>query len=1178
MPVFDDLAPGTYNVWVSNQDGTCPVSWNNQITLTEPEAATILSVNFSNPTNCDVNDGSITIQANLQNLLYSIHGAEGPWQENNTFGQLTENYYQVWVSNLDGSCQIQWESVIHLESPLAPTIEDVFGIHPSNCGAADGSIVITVSGGSGGYLFSLSGIEGSWQYSNSFPGLSAGSYQVWVSNQDGSCPTQSSTIVQLTTPSTPEISQVSVTQITDCDLSNGIISIHSTAQLFSIYGPEGPWSESPLFTQLQAGYYNVWVADSSTECSTQWSELVHIYEPSRPAIIKVEFAHPSDCQDNNGFISILATGASSPLLYSINGLQGPWYDSSVFEGLSGGTYDIWVSNADTICVVNWHDPISLESPELPDIQNVFTTNPSDCDSLNGSISIVGTGDEYSIDGNYWSGDPNFSDLGSGIYTVIARTSGCTTLWPDTIVMTVPQSPYISDVSVTLPTDCVTNNATLLIYGFSTSGQNIQYSIRENEWTENPLFENLEPGTYFPAIRNIDGSCTQTYQLPVIIDPFQFPDIVNASLVVHDSCMLSSAHLVIHVDSIIADIEYSITGAEGPWQSSPVFDNIVANTYLPAVRLLSGNCLSIGDSLAVSLGEFPQIDSITISQLPDCNGENATIQFHADNPLRYLYSLDGGILWQNLHDINPLSVGHYSFIVRDSSTNCINDVPVNLHIPPVQIPSIDSITTVHNTLCLRGNGQIEIFLDNQINFEISIDEGNTWLQNTTAINNLSAGIYELLIRFEGQTCSKTLDSIIIFDNPVLPEIDSITTESANNCLSNNGRIDLHVSDNSNYSYSIDQGFSWQNAPLFTQLIPGDYLIIIKDESSQCQQTATVSIEGITTFQLSVAEIEHPICEGDTTGSVTLQSYGGIQPIRWTWEDEYILPERTHMIPGIYTITATDNRGCSDSLIIEIYQPLSFDTIATLVRDTSLCPMQAIEYRLDFNSWTDIMWTTPQGAIRQSPIFTTEGPGQYNLVLVSPSGCIYEDSFFILQSTDLLEADFLMPTDALVGEPVVFVDITWPVPDSIVWIYDQDIQTIEELPTQEIVRFHSPGEYTVQLLAYYGGCYGLLDKKIRIHENQDSIPIPIEIQAADIIQSATVFPNPNTGAFQLQLMLKEPKSVYLWLFRPDGILAEQLELAGDSHYLASFQLTNDVKGVYTMIVQSETAWRHLHIIVQ
>lgn len=120
--------------------------------------------------------------------------------------------------------------------------------------------------------------------------------------------------------------------------------------------------------------------------------------------------------------------------------------------------------------------------------------------------------------------------------------------------------------------------------------------------------------------------------------------------------------------------------------------------------------------------------------------------------------------------------------------------------------------------------------------------------------------------------------------------------------------------------------------------------------------------------------------------------------------------------------------------------------------------------------------------------------------------------------------------------------------------------------------------VRMLAYYGGCYGVLDKKIRIHESQDSIPVPVEMQATDIIQSATVFPNPNTGSFQLQLMLKEQNSVNLWLFRPDGILVEQRERVGNHQYLESFQLNNEAKGVYTMIVQSEDAWRYLHILIQ
>jgi uncharacterized repeat protein (TIGR01451 family) len=108
-------------VVVSNADATCPVIYPT-ITLVGHVAPTLLAVNFAQPSDCDVSDGTITILATGGNapLQYSIDSMQ-TWHNYNVFTNVGPGYYYIFVRNADGSCAVAYAGnpIISCEFDLA---------------------------------------------------------------------------------------------------------------------------------------------------------------------------------------------------------------------------------------------------------------------------------------------------------------------------------------------------------------------------------------------------------------------------------------------------------------------------------------------------------------------------------------------------------------------------------------------------------------------------------------------------------------------------------------------------------------------------------------------------------------------------------------------------------------------------------------------------------------------------------------------------------------------------------------------------------------------------------------------------------------------------------------------------------------------------------------------------
>ncbi len=176
---------GTYYAYYFDAIANCysPVSVAVTVTINTAPAAPTTTV--SQPT-CAVATGTITVTAPANNVTYSFDNGT-TFQATATSNPLATGTYQVRVKDNATNCISTATATIINAQPASPTISSVLKGDPSvsSCPALnDGTISVTANGSNLQYSINNGA---TWQVSNTFAGLVAGSYTVKVKDNTSTC-------------------------------------------------------------------------------------------------------------------------------------------------------------------------------------------------------------------------------------------------------------------------------------------------------------------------------------------------------------------------------------------------------------------------------------------------------------------------------------------------------------------------------------------------------------------------------------------------------------------------------------------------------------------------------------------------------------------------------------------------------------------------------------------------------------------------------------------------------------------------------------------------------------------------------------------------------------------------------------------------------------------------------
>ena len=1033
LGVFDelsqsDLPSGDYNILITDTKG-CEESLT--VNLEGPLEITV--VETINPVFCNgESTGSIELEVTnpIGNLNVLWVGNVINTSDLNQFN-LQAGPYEVTLTD-DNGCEYI-ETFIIEEPEEMEVLEDITNV--SCNGLAEGSILLTVSGGSTPYSTSLPSTEpnpGEFLLDN----LIAGTYTVDVTDDEGCVVSVPFDVTE------PELLQV------DLSFEDPICFGQPSGSITLIVsGGSAPysieWVELGVFDELSqsdlpSGDYNILITDTK---GCEESLTVNLEGPLE--ITVVETINPVFCNgESTGSIELEVTNPIGNLNVLWVGNVINTSDLNQFN-LQAGPYEVTLTD-DNGCEFNGAYEI-LESPEFEVNETII--NPL-CFGEQGEISIEINGGQEPYEVSWAELEaPNqqtITDLPTGTYTVtVVDENLCEVTASYEITLS---DEIIVTVEVTQP-DCILQSGTIEIVnitgGTTPSGALNEYTI---DWTGinaqgQTLVSELNLGEYAVTISD-DSDCEVTEFF--IIDESDLLEVTETVMPVF--CFGGNE----------GSIELELFGATEPLDV--VWTGEVANNSdLNQFNLSAGSySLDILDGAGCNFSAIYEVTEgaeIEITELitqPGCPGTLGSIEITeltgGTNPYSFIW-LEVDAPDQNL--IENLESGDYTIQVTDN-TNCIIQEVYTITEPGV----IEVSSEVTDVLCNganTGSMSVNIDSDNPIEDISWFDDGvllTDGLINT--IENLSSGMYSVEIT-DDQGCSVS-ETILISETEALLISADV---SGVNCLGDsNGSILITVTGGLEpytltWSGPVEIANN-QYSP--ANLTTGDYIASITDDEG-CNASQEFSV--LSPDSLSINEtITNESCFGNGDGVIALELIGGTEPFTIDWIDSDVdLETLTNLSPGEYSVIITEGNGCQ---LIETYEVESTSQLVEEIEITNMCFGEpgtgAINILVagEASSYS-ISWTG-NGLVSDQTSITDLNEGCYTLEVLDANSCLYVEEICITSLDEIILNTSVIGNECFADEQgQIELEVSGGEPDySVEWLnsdaeFVSDQLTVTQLAT-------------------------------------------------------------------------------------------------------------------------------------
>ncbi|WP_298238093.1 T9SS type B sorting domain-containing protein [uncultured Algibacter sp.] len=703
--IFTGLPIGNYIITVINLDTGCSLQTTHYVN--DPNTFEF-NVDVLNDVTCfNAADGSVNItfidrvptpSDESGAFNYTIVDATGTTV---TTGS-TANAGPVTVSGLASGTYILTGTLLNIPfctisenftitAPTAPlTISETHTEITCVSGNNDGSISASATGGwPGAYEYQLEITSGAiitpYSTTSSFTDLTAGIYTVSVRDSQGCV---SSTNVSLNNPppinatiaATPTLltcfgdtnATITVSNVTGGQGSNYTYTLNTLTPTISSSGPQ----ISNIFTGLGAGTYNVTVIDGFN-CVFTTSDIT-ISAPTE--IIASLVKDTSLTCNNDATLTLSATGGTGIYEYSsipnFATVLGSFTTQAIFF-VPAGTYQYYVRDANG-CVAVVSNEITIDP--LPALMVTLDTTNASINCAGDTTGVIVAEAEGGL-GNYiytlQDGAGNdltgatqnspgvFTDLPIGTYQVQVESGDCLEV-SSQVTITEPSTP-LSETHTVTPVTCAGGDDGIIEITATGGTGIIKYAIspRLDQFFDDPIFDNLAPGTYDIIVQDELG-CYVTFT-ETLIDPIPVSIIIVPNSILPEVCD-GDMNGEFSIDISGGNLPYSVSldDINGTYTTGTAtqtqfdFIGLIGGDHIVYVR----DALDCESEWNITFPESIIINpEVTVEYSCTNNISNSlvTVTVDASNTdlSQFDYSLNGGPYQASNVFINvPAGIGHY----------------------------------------------------------------------------------------------------------------------------------------------------------------------------------------------------------------------------------------------------------------------------------------------------------------------------------------------------------------------------------------------------------------------------------------------------------------------------------------------------------------------------------------
>ncbi len=691
------LSANTYTLQVRDTNSCLQTA---SFIISQPAVLTsLMSSTYANVKCFGGSDGQALVSVSggtpVYNYNWSPSGGNGPIGTGLLAGNDT-----VTITDFNGCVTSSFVTIIEPSLPVTATAS----VSKLNCfGDADGSIGISISGGTPGYSFQWTPVVSA---SDTAFGLPAGNYSILVSDTNN-C--QANIFVTIVQP--PALTGNLVSVNPSCSLSNG--SVNS-----QISGGTPPYAYLWLpstssysgINSLGSGLYTFKVTDSLNCSITLSSNLIGVSGPSAA----ISSSQNVSCFGGiDGSATVNITNGTAP--FSISWL--PYGGSNLTaSALTAGTFTVNVTDAAGCAAAP--DSTVLNEPVQIGVTVLSVTNVLCHGGNNGAAAVAVTGGTGNVYTYSWS--PVNSSLSSdanltaGTYTVnVTDQKNCV----QSISVNVFEPPLlISSIDTIINPTCFNGRGSASILS---SGGTPPYRYQWTPWVDGQggnTASNIGIGTYTLSITDTNG-CNALRNV-LITQPLQ----VITSAGPNDTLCLGQSGSVSASASGGAGQYYFTWQPSGAVNSGTLNINPVATTIYSVIAFDQLGCIGTTDTTEAVIFSLQAANVHVLATTPICPGQNSSISVQTagtTGPLTYQwnYNLGSG---PGVYVTTPSQPTTYIVTV---STMCGISVTDSVRVLFNPQPVV-TITHDTNVLCVPAAMQ---FYDNSVSGNPN-DPINSWIWN------------------------------------------------------------------------------------------------------------------------------------------------------------------------------------------------------------------------------------------------------------------------------------------------------------------------------------------------------------------------------------------------------------------------------------------------------------------
>lgn len=1058
----DQTATATYTV--TPKSGTCIGATFTIVVTVNPSP----KVQFSgaNQILCSGSDSSAILLSSLTtgnvtfgwtaNVPNGISGAttsgtgEIPVQNlvNTTTNPLTVVYTAVATLENNGViCQGQpfnYSITINPSVITSYILSNYNGFNVSAAGGNDGSINMSVSGGSGTYTYLWTGPNGFNATTQDIANLFAGSYTITIN--DGVCEPVV-VIIVVTEPLPFEILEAIDAHINVVchGYATGAIKIDVTSESVGPYdyvltaqgggiigNVMNQTATSHTFTGLTAGTYDVTVTDANGSIKTILGII--ITEPTGITTAISATTNVLCFGGNNGSATVTASGGSGTLTYSWNTL--PEQTLPTATGLTAGTYVVTITDSNNCSTTQ---QIIISEPDAITTTINAQTNVACFGESTGSATVVPTGGvapyTYLWNTAGAATTPTVSGLAAGIYLVsVTDANNCTQTQTVTILQ--PVAALSASITATANISCFGGNNGSATVTASDATAPYTYS-----WNTTPVqtlatANGLLAGTYNVTITDANGCLTSS---SVTLTE---PEGITAVILDQTNVFCSGSSTgSATVGTTGGTMPYSYSWNTTPIQTSATAINLALGTYIVTVTDDNGCSTTQQVIITEPNGIVTSIDSqINVGCFGENTGSATITATGGTGSLSYAWDT---VPVQNTLTATGLTAGIYNLTVTDDN-GCTKVETITITQPAAVLSAL--IASSVNVSCFGGNNGSATLSASGGTAPYTYVWDTTPAQTTTSITGLIAGIYHATVT-DTNNCITQATVTITQPDELQTAINLITNITCYGTAT--GAISISVTQASvaDYTFTITGtdylGMAYTASQTqadmtytFTNLLAGVYAINITDANGCFKAILNIIVEqpasglAITSSVVSDFNGFSSSCFGANNASIAIQFAGGYAPydVEWSGPNGFMAITQTisNLAPGIYTLSITDAGGCPITNSYTITEPDDLVITIDLEKDITCFGDADGAIALTISGGTSTYtysWTKNGVPFATTQDLSSLSPGVYVVSVSDSNSCGPKTATFTITEPPVLSLNLASQTNVLCfGEATGAIDVT------------------------------------------------------------------------------------------------------------------------------------------------------------